>query len=280
MELPDDMRTPEPVVVNRYWTLYPVPKKELFRDMLTLETPPTTIVKQESRPLSPTFVAQHDAPMEQTTRLLLTTRRRGEDKAAQLQAELDQMDHARQDAIMQDAHARYTEVRKEEEQNAPAVAQLKEQNERTAKWIGSINQDLAATKRTINTMQRAVLEVELERAPDLSPRRYADVFDRIAVSSRVKTEVNDAQATARNLMRPLRRHIVTGKNKYVKSGAFTKQKRAEKTQNARSYKKTGRHINDYQNPRFPQQRDRQLAERAAKLGLPEEQLRRALVGEQ
>jgi hypothetical protein len=76
---------------------------------------------------------------------------------------------------------------------------------------------------------------------------------------------------------PLKAHIPIERGKYERSGHFTKEERASRAANARPYRKSGNHINDYQNPRNKELRDAQLAARAKALGVSVDVMKSALL---
>jgi hypothetical protein len=139
-------------------------------------------------------------------------------------------------------------------------------------------------------------EMDASQAEQIRELRTSvkDVLDKINVLSTVKGKLGllrknsrqnrvltfliaSNQAVIRNLLGPLRSHVPQSKGKYEKTGEFTKEKRAAKMSAARPYKKTGRHINDYLNPRDKKQRDKQIFERARKLGVSTDEFKNAVM---
>ena len=180
---------------------------------------------------------------------------------------------------------------------------LKVENDHKVTILEHLHHELKSHRKHMNNVQKAVLEVELNKSiediggvdgeiPEITAdmdtnraqqimemhNRVRCVLDKVGVSSTVKGKISARQALIRNLMDPLRAHRPQSKGKYEKSGDFTKEKRAAKTSSARPYKKTGNHINDYQNPRDRRQRDRQIEERAKKLGVSTDEFRQSVMG--
>lgn len=311
----DQFKAPDPIVVNDYWVMHPVPQKALFRDILFLPPlepvpdplpggpppePPTVPVDElDRRADCEHHISRVSATLMDLRGQLARTAADDDESEEALQAKIDacetelqKLESERQSSIFAESQRHYEWERERKQAQQPVVDHLKRENERKAAILGQVQNRLTTVKRGINAVQKAVIEVELEKVATTSSKRSGSsskeddsrrtrtlgtAFKTLEHSSALKAKITQTQALIRSLARPLKRHVVTDKNKYVKSGSFTKEKRAERTKNARPYKRTGAHINDYQRPRFPEQRDRQLAERAAKLGVPESMLHSALV---
>lgn len=185
----------------------------------------------------------------------------------------------------------------------PYKVRLKAENDRKTAVLEHIQHGLKLERAHMNNVQKSVFEVELNKSieavggsdgqvPEISEdmddnqaaeigelkARVTEVLGKVAVSSNVKAKVAVNQTLIRNLMNPLRAHVPPTKGKYEKSGEFTKEKRASKVAMARPYHKTGKHIHDYQNPRDKEQRDKQIIERAQKLGVSPEVFRKSVLG--
>jgi len=185
----------------------------------------------------------------------------------------------------------------------PYKTRLKAENDRKVAVLEHIQHGLKTHRAHMNNVQKSVLEVELNKAiesvggtdgeippitADMDAEQVAEieelqdrvnrVLDKVSVASDVKAKTAVSQSLIRNLMTPLRAHVPPTKGKYEKSGEFTKEKRAAKVSSARPYRKTGRHIHDYQNPRDRKQRDKQIELRAKKLGVSPEVFRKSVLG--
>lgn len=112
----------------------------------------------------------------------------------------------------------------------------------------------------------------------LLKRRIAQTLEAVGVSSKVKLDIFNTSSAISKAIKPLKAHLLPKKGKYNKTGAFTKEKRAEKVSTARPYNKSGKHINDFQKPRFPKQRDEQIVERAKLLGVSVEDFKQSVMG--
>uniref|UniRef100_A0A6C0BM60 Uncharacterized protein n=1 Tax=viral metagenome TaxID=1070528 RepID=A0A6C0BM60_9ZZZZ len=190
--------------------------------------------------------------------------------------------------------------REKEQLEAPRKSHLKQENERKANVFMHVQKGLMAHQKHINNVQKAVFEVELSKSTDLFPGgaipeitddmpaeqvgyiqsvkdRVDRVLDKVEVSSRVKADLCSQQSVIKRLVPALRAHVPPTKGKYEKSGQFTKEKRAKKVATARMYRKTGKHINDYQNPRDRKQRDAQIEKRAKALGVSPAKFRQAVI---
>jgi hypothetical protein len=185
----------------------------------------------------------------------------------------------------------------------PAKDHLKAENDRKIGVLSHVQHHINAHRRHINNIQKSVLEVELEKAteqvggsngqvPEITDamndearekvanlkERIAKALELVGVSSDVKLDLGTTEAAIKKALKPLKAHVPPKKGKYVKTGEFTKEKRAEKVTTARPYNKTGKHINDFQKPRFPSVRDQQIVERAKLLGVSEDEFRRSVMG--
>lgn len=177
------------------------------------------------------------------------------------------------------------------------------ENERKADVLAHVQHGMESHRKHINNVQKSVLEVELieavqlvggedgkvpEITEDMSQEekdrinllksRISTVLDILRTSSNIKLNLSTMNKSSDKILKPLRSHVPLTKGKYIKSGSFTKEKRAEKVSSARPYKKSGKHINDFQNPRFPKQRDSQIIERARQLGVSVEEFRSSVMG--
>ena len=202
----------------------------------------------------------------------------------------------------QKIHARF-----ENERKADVLAHVRSalgvSRATTRSNLRQVQHGMESHRKHINNVQKSVLEVELieavqlvggedgkvpEITEDMSQEekdrinllksRISTVLDILRTSSNIKLNLSTMNKSTDKILKPLRSHVPLTKGKYIKSGSFTKEKRAEKVSSARPYKKSGKHINDFQNPRFPKQRDSQIIERARQLGVSVEEFRSSVMG--
>lgn len=171
-------------------------------------------------------------------------------------------------------------------------------NEHKAKVLSNVLSNLACLRKHINNVTKTVIEVDLEKAKlmvdgldvtdetteeqKMAKLKMRDkiemALEKLQQSSYLKAEIDKMAKAGKICVKSLQSHVPKQKGKYEKSGQFTKEERAAKIRNARPYKKTGNHINDYQLPRFPEQRDKQIEERSKGLGVSQDLFRRAVMG--
>jgi hypothetical protein len=235
----------------------------------------------------------------------LETQKRDELKTrvAEIDEQLDTLEVENQGRAFEHSRLVYQWSMEKDAREAEKKLQLQTENDRKTAILEHVAHELKSYKKHINNVQNAALEVELNKSieelggldgeiPEITPEtdehqasritemhaRVKCMLDKVNTSSTVKGKLSVNQALIRKLMNPLQAHVPQKKGKYEKSGQFTKEKRAAKTSSARSYQKTGKHINDYQNPRDRKQRDWQIQERARKLGVSTEDFRQSVLG--
>lgn len=202
------------------------------------------------------------------------------------------------------AAQRYTVERAVVESNKSHVTKRTFGNEKKAEILSYVERNLNTELRHINNTQKLVLEVEIPKAVEVGggkdgaipedddsmtavqraklldfQTRLRPAMDQLKAQSTIKSMITKRVSEIKGAVKPLTRHQPATKNAYTRSGEFTKQKRAEKVQNARAYSKTGKHITDYQKPRFAKQRDLQIEEKAKKLNVPVDLIRSAVLGD-
>lgn len=193
--------------------------------------------------------------------------------SAQLAIEdsLQRVSSTAQSKLFTVAAQRYEKERVIVSANEAPMAKRKVGNEKKAAILSYVERNLGSGLRHVNSTQKLVLEVEIPKAveagggvdgavpednDDLTPEQRAKLEDfqrrlhptmqHLKSQSTIKATITKRATEVRSVIRPLTRHLPQTKNNYVLSGEYTKQKRAEKLANARSYSKTGKHITDYQ----------------------------------
>lgn len=224
-------------------------------------------------------------------------------QCAELANRLEMMEAENQEHALEHARAVYDWNLQRDTLEAESKAQLKLENDRKVTVLNHLGHGLKAQLKHMNTVQNAVLDIEMPKTiesvggingeiPEITAEtpieqaqkidelktRVRDVLDKVKGSSVIKAKISVNQGLIKNLMDPLKAHMPQTKGKYEKTGEFTKEKRAAKVATARPYNKTGKHIHDYQNPRDKKQRDKQIEDRAKKLGVSVEEFRQCVMG--
>lgn len=280
-----EFEVPEPIVHNQYWVYLPLPRKQLFKDLLNL--PPQTP--------APDPVDHVDPPTFSSDR-----------PTANLNSSYGDNDVHNQVQLLQHAGEIYRWTKEKDAKEAALKAHQRVENERKANILARAQKSVVSHRKYVNTVEKCVFEVEIDRAieasgltPDggipsdevveyMSPVRQRRVkllksrvdqtLKHVEKASHIKACITQRDRVITNLVKPLRSHLPAKKGKYERSGQFTKEQRQKRGATARPYRKTGKHIHDFQNPRNAKQRDVQLAERAKKLGVHPDVLRKSLTG--
>jgi plasmid stabilization system protein ParE len=208
--------------------------------------------------------------------------------------------------LLQHAGEIYRWTKEKDAKEAALKAHQRAENERKANVLARAQKSVVSHRKYVNTVEKYVFEVEIDRAIEasglsteggipsdqavdcMSPVRQRRVkllksrvdqtLKHVGKASHIKAHITQRDRVITNLVKPLRSHLPTKKGKYERSGQFTKEQRQKRGATARPYRKTGKHIHDFQNPRNAKQRDVQLAERAKKLGVHPDVLRKSLTG--
>lgn len=230
--VPSLFETPEPRVVNDYWTYYAVPQKKLFRDLLmTLEPlsePPAPAIVPEApaaffgaagRQQGADFDRQYErlqqdvaTQCKEMAELPVSER---EEKAAlveRLTEELRTMEASHQAEAFERSKQYYAWTVAKMEAERPSKDHIKAENNRKVAVLQNVHHHLNAHRKHINNIQKAVLEVELEKAteggvpevtPDMSDderaaalgvkERIAKALELVGVSSDVKLELSTSK---------------------------------------------------------------------------------------
>lgn len=276
MEILEDMdfATPPPIDGGKYWQFLPFPKTLLFQDIL----------RQGQDQIEP----QLEEPPNVD--------------ALELSVEMADDLHEKQEHLVQLAAAQYEWEKAKDETWKPYVQNMMRENEAKATIMMKVQSHLDNIRNRANDTQGKVLRNEIDKAiqevggtdgvlPD--PTLLEDPLEQVKVETmqtsigealsklgevtKLKTDITRRRKEINSVAKPLRKHLKVGKHTYVKSGKFTKKKRATTAANARPYNQSGRHIKDFQNPRFRSHRDQQLKEYAERLRQPAELIQQSLV---
>jgi hypothetical protein len=220
------------------------------------------------------------------------------DEIEQIGRNIQKLEQDNQMAAFEYSKLVYAWDKLREEKELPLKQHTQRHNELKADIMSNVLHNVTCARRHINNIQKAVVEVEFDKAiasvgglemkPDITEqernskinvnKRIKTALQMLRPSSEVKRDIEVIQKAAKETIKSLRQHLPSVKGKYKKSGQFTKEQRATKMKNARAYTKSGKHINDFRSPRFPEQRDQQIVERAKSLGVSQDEFRLAVMG--
>lgn len=229
--IPAAFAVPATVILNPYWTLVPVPQKALFRDLLFLPPVEPTPVPLPY-PTEPLKLDVDYGVVTQASKTLTDAQKKldkcsNDDKStlaekATLTLQLDNAartlhdaESAHQSQIFNHATQVYAWEQQKDAAHVQVTEHLRRENERKATILVHVQQELEVFKADINDTQRAVMDVEFERAvaSEVPYSKIAQVLQMMETSTAIKTDLTQAQTLARNLTRPLKRHLVKTKNK-------------------------------------------------------------------
>lgn len=303
--VPLSMVIPDPIVLNDYWTMMPVPSAKLFRDILKLDPPADAPLLNSTS--APILTSQGGGAAHPPTLNLIGSFARLADEeyiVSGTSGEFSEEESAKKQAhLLAEAKEAYFRIRAEEKAAEPLRLQQRRENERKADVFQYIQGHVHKVFQNVNKTQRHVMEVEFDRCLEsvnlltsIGPgghggqgeehqssdhlegttdkeelmkvvrEKTVKTMELIKEASKLKDILASKNAEMKSVMKPLRRHLSLSKHSYHRSGHFTKEKRTERAQHARPYNKTGKHIHDYKNPRFAEQRDAQIESRAQQLG--------------
>ena len=278
--IPLSFVAPPKVDVNQYWTYIPIPKLVMFRAILESGSGDRPNDSNEQDLILPPL-NNYEA------RIAAVRKLQGEEKVCELEAE-------RQREVLERARLLYEHEMKREKQRQPRLDHLREECEAQATLLKLLQKTLTSYIKDVNSTQCHVLteldqlvegqstsvQSDSSQSGKLSQQVVEETMAAMGDASQVKATFKTRLGEIKGVTKRLEAHLPRKKNKYEPSGKFTKEMRIERKKNARPYNKTGKHIHDYQNPRFAKQRDEQIAKRAEKLGVNQDVIKFALVGDQ
>lgn len=258
------------------------------------------LLKFEPETLTPFFSDFRKTPFENCFNNIDRTAEvlRYREEINEITKSIQKLEYDNQMAAFEYSKKFYAWDKMREEQELPLKKHNQALNELKSNIMSNVLHNVTCARRHINNIQKAVLEVEFDKAlesvggleitHEMTEKERSDrlsvqyrirkSLEVIKPTSDVKKEIEIMSKAAGKSIASLKSHLPNKKGKYNKSGQFTKERRAAKMKTARPYIKTGRHINDYQSPRFPQQRDKQIVERSKSLGVSQEEFRLAVMG--
>ncbi len=311
---PFSFDTPPCIRINDYWTYYAVPQKLLFHDLLRMEN--VKLEKMWSKvsdsppqfdltPLDENYDESMATLARQRIRLTQALKSSNEEerisaasKLAEMETQISNLESEHQRIVLQRSLERYSDTQNKDANPAEVARAEQDVHNRTlANMLRQIQTLLQTYVTSINKVQAHVLETEipagvdqvggeggsLENAPETAElenfhNNLSEAMEIMGETSTLKGQLKDCTTQVKTAIRTLQRHLPGKKHAYHKSGEFTKAKRAIRLDQARPYNKTGKHIHDYQTPRFAERRDEQIQLRAKQLKLSAEAFQYGVLG--
>jgi hypothetical protein len=241
-----EFECPPPVPHNRYWVYFAVPQKELFLDLLnTGNAHPPPIPEPPAIDNRDIQLTRHDAERYEVLQRAQAQAQQGQEGADQgggAEAELSAIEQGMQRRALAHSEKIYTWTQERDAILADYNRAQMAANETKVQVLDHLEHVLKSQAKHINVIQKAVNEVELNRAIDsvggsdgVMPdpdtlsnpaqaqavqelkERVVTVLEKIGDGSRVKASFSKARSVVQALKGPLKAHIPIGK---LTSAAF------------------------------------------------------------